>query len=50
MSVCTGARVPAKLGLLDGVDATSNSLFLDEFRSEYPAVNWIGLADDLDTR
>ena len=50
MSVCTGASVPAKLGLLDGVNATSNSLFLDGFRAEYPAVNWISLADDLDTR
>ena len=50
MSVCTGASVPAKLGLLDGSTATSNSLFLDGFRAEYPAVNWVSLADDLDTR
>ena len=46
LSVCTGAAVPASLGLLDGLKATTNSLFLDSFRTTYPNVDWISLFDD----
>jgi transcriptional regulator GlxA family with amidase domain len=34
---------------LDGHKATTNSLFLDTFREAYPLVDWISLADNLDT-
>ena len=50
MSVCTGAAVPAKLGLLDGKQATSNSLFLNRFRRDFPLVHWISLRDNLKQR
>ena len=50
MSVCTGAVVPAKLGLLDGKQATSNSLFLGRFRRDFPSVHWVSLRGNLKQR
>ena len=50
VQVCTGARVPASLGLLDGLNATTNSLFLASFQQTYPAVNWVSLFDDTKQR
>ena len=46
LTVCTGAAVPAALGLLDGLEATSNTLFLDSFREAYPNTTWVSLYDD----
>ena len=50
MSVCGGAATVAGLGLLDGRDATTNSLLLWRMRAEYPKVNWVSLRDRLDRR
>lgn len=50
LTVCLGASVPAGMGLLDGAEATSNSLFLEDLRKEYSAVRWVDLADDLERR
>ena len=50
MTVCTGASYAARLGLLDGATATTHSLFLDQFRVEYPNTRWISLADHRDRR
>jgi transcriptional regulator GlxA family with amidase domain len=50
MSVCTGAEVLAELGLLDGREATTNSLLLWRVREQYPKVKWISLRDRLDER
>ena len=50
MSVCTGARLLADLGLLDGLDATSNSLLLWDLRGKYPNVRWISLRDNTGRR
>ena len=38
LAVCTGASYAALLGLLDWTEATTNSLFLEEFRKDYPGV------------
>jgi transcriptional regulator GlxA family with amidase domain len=40
LSVCTGARVVAKAGLLDGRDATSHWYRLAGYERDYPAVRW----------
>ena len=50
MSVCTGAAIPAKLGLLDGKQATSNSLFLWRLQKNYPSVHWVSLRGNLKQR
>jgi transcriptional regulator GlxA family with amidase domain len=50
MTVCNGASCVASLGLLDGAIATTNSLFLDQFRADYPKVRWISLADNTERR
>jgi transcriptional regulator GlxA family with amidase domain len=39
VSICTGAFVLAKAGVLDGRRATTHWLYLDELRSRFPAVN-----------
>ena len=41
MTVCIGVQVVAELGLLDGKNATTNSLFLDDFRNGFPNVRWL---------
>ena len=40
LGVCTGARLLAKAGLLDGRDATSHWYRLRGLEHNYPAVNW----------
>jgi transcriptional regulator GlxA family with amidase domain len=40
LGVCTGARLLAKSGLLDGRKATSHWYRLGELGHNYPAVNW----------
>ena len=50
LTVCTASQFTASLGLLDGKEATSNSLFLERFRGAYPKVRWISLVDNLDRR
>ena len=50
MSVCTGARTLAELGLLDGLNATTNTLLLDSFRTDFPLVHWISLYGNTQTR
>ena len=50
VTVCTGASYAALLGLLDGATATTNSLFLDRFRMDYPTVTWMSLADNTNRR
>ena len=50
LSVCTGAGLVASLGLLDGREATSNSLLLWRMRADYPKVTWLSLRDRLDRR
>jgi transcriptional regulator GlxA family with amidase domain len=41
MSVCTGAFVVARTGMLDGQNATTHHLFYDKFAAEFPKVNLI---------
>ncbi|KAI1922433.1 hypothetical protein LOZ58_006104 [Ophidiomyces ophidiicola] len=43
-TICTGSKLPAHVGILDGRNATSNKLALKETISLYPKVNWIGRA------
>ncbi len=38
-SVCTGALLLAKVGLLDGLEATTHWMDIDRLRREYPQVN-----------
>ena len=45
MSVCTGARTLAQLGLLDGRDATTNTLLLADYERSFPKVRWTSLFD-----
>ncbi|HEX4811885.1 MAG TPA: DJ-1/PfpI family protein [Nonomuraea sp.] len=40
LSVCTGARLVAEAGLLDGRDATSHWYWISDFTHEHPQVNW----------
>lgn len=44
LSVCTGAEILAKTGLLDNRSATTNKMRFDEIAGEFPAVNWINKA------
>jgi transcriptional regulator GlxA family with amidase domain len=41
MSVCTGAFVVARTGLLDGQNATTHHLFYDKFAAEFPKVDLV---------
>jgi transcriptional regulator GlxA family with amidase domain len=41
MSVCTGSAILAKVGLLDGLQATSNKQFFDFARMQSDKVKWI---------
>ncbi len=41
LSVCTGAFLLAKTGLLDGKQATTHHLFLDEFEKAFPHVSLV---------
>jgi len=41
MSVCTGAFVLARTGLLDGREATTHHLFYDQFANEFPKVKLV---------
>ena len=50
LSVCTGVDLIASLGLLDGREATSNSLLLWRMRKRYPGVKWVSLRDRIDRR
>jgi transcriptional regulator GlxA family with amidase domain len=40
LSVCTGARILAKAGVLDGLTATSHHEAFDDLRELAPNVNW----------
>ena len=40
-SVCTGAALAARSGVLDGRKATANKLLLDWIRTEGPRVDWV---------
>jgi len=50
LTVCTGAKYAAMLGFLDHQTATTNSLFLQRFRTLFPLTHWISLADNLQQR
>ena len=41
MSVCTGAFVVARAGLLDGQNATTHHLFYDKFAAAFPKVHLV---------
>ena len=41
MSVCTGAFLLAKTGLLDGLTATTHHDFYDQFEKQFPAIQLI---------
>ncbi len=41
MSVCTGAFIVARTGLLDGQNATTHHLFYDRFAAEFPKVHLV---------
>ena len=41
LSVCTGAQILSRSGILDGKSATSNKAFLDVVAGENPEVNWV---------
>jgi len=50
LTVCTAANVPAALGLLDHQKASTNSLVVDRYRQAFSNVEWVSLADNLQTR
>lgn len=41
LSVCAGAFLPARAGLLDGLEATTHHLFFEDFRRRFPNVRWV---------
>jgi transcriptional regulator GlxA family with amidase domain len=41
MSVCTGASILAKYGLLDGKTATTHHLYAQQIQKNYPAVHFV---------
>lgn len=41
MSVCTGARMLAGYGMLDGLTATTHHLFWNGIQKQYPAVHFV---------
>ena len=41
MSVCTGARHLAKTGLLDNKSATTHHRSIEEFKKDFPRINWV---------
>ena len=48
-SVCTGAALLARAGLLDGRDATSNKRAMDWVAEQGPSVSWIRSARWVDS-
>ncbi|EEP76180.1 conserved hypothetical protein [Uncinocarpus reesii 1704] len=40
-TVCTGSRILAHTGIIDGRKATTNKISFSEVASHYPKVNWI---------
>lgn len=44
LSVCTGGRILAATGLLDGKSATTNKMSFGEISATYPQVKWQGKA------
>lgn len=48
LSVCTGVRLVAKQGWLDGLRATTHHSILDELRRTYPNTDWIADARFVD--
>ncbi len=49
MSVCSGAALLARAGLLDGLRATTNKMFFHEIASQSPTVEWVKEARWVDT-
>jgi transcriptional regulator GlxA family with amidase domain len=41
MSVCTGASMLAKYGLLDGMTATTHHMYAAQMQKQYPAVHFV---------
>jgi transcriptional regulator GlxA family with amidase domain len=41
MSVCYGARQLAKIGLLDGQNATTHHDYIEPYAKEFPKVRWV---------
>jgi len=41
MSVCTGAFVVARTGMLDGQNATTHHLYYDKFAAEFPKITLV---------
>lgn len=40
-TVCTGSKIPARAGILDGRKATTNKISFMKVAEQYPKVNWV---------
>ncbi|EER23905.1 hypothetical protein D8B26_002062 [Coccidioides posadasii str. Silveira] len=40
-TICTGSKIPAHAGILEGRKATSNKIAFGEVAAAYPKVNWV---------